>query len=234
MNLNESRFFNLNDEKNDVFFFKLNPSWWSRFYEYAWASKFINSDDISLDAASGISHPFKFYLLDRCKETHALDCDPRILKEEKIKEDIINDFGKEAVLKMEDKYFKTINYTKATLTKMPYEDKKFDKIYCLSVLEHLNDWQGKLSRLNQFPWLKKFKFDKFRQTLKEFRRVLKDNGLIILTFDYPTIDLNHFKKIVAELGLKFVDNVDFTIPQNAVYSKENKLFCFRAVLIKNN
>ncbi|MFA5886399.1 MAG: class I SAM-dependent methyltransferase [Patescibacteria group bacterium] len=227
-----SRFFLVDDEKNSDFFFPLHPTWWSRFYEYIWASKFIEKTDISLDAASGICHPFKFYLADHGQETHALDYDPRILEEGEIKKEIFEVFGATGLNKMTPEYFQKIVYQKASLTKMPYENKKFDKIYCLSVLEHLNDWPNKYPYFNDHPGFDKFIPRNIEHSLREFRRVLKDNGLIILTFDYPTINLYYFKRIIERLNLTFAAAVDFTLPPRALYSPDKQLYCFRAILKK--
>jgi len=68
--------------------------------------------------------------------------------------------------------------------------------------------------------------------LSEFRRVLKDDGLIVLTFDYPRINLDYLKMLVPEIGLAFHGPVDFDLPVNAVYSDVHQLHCFRTVLHK--
>lgn len=228
-----SRFFKTDDEKNTTFFFKLNDSWWSRFYEYTWASKFSFSDDVCLDAACGISHPFKFYLADNCKEVYALDIDDRILVKDEIIKDVINDFGYAESQKIKDKkYFESIKYVKSLLTDIPVHDKSFDKVYCLSVLEHINEWRGKLSFLNAIPWIKRIKPDSFFKTLKEFKRVLKDDGLIILTFDYPNIDLRNLEKLMSKCGLRFAAESDVNIPVDVLSSPDASLKCFRAVLKK--
>jgi len=228
-----SRFFINGDEKKQTFFFQLNPNWWSRVYEYPWAASFINQADICLDAACGISHPFKFYLVDHCQEVYALDIDRRILSAEAIRKDVINDFGEDEAEKINnDKYFNSLKYLKAPLTKIPCAAGKFDKIYCLSVLEHINDWQGRLAFLNMLPWSKKIKPDAFYKTLQEFKRVLKDDGLIILTFDFPNINLTKFFQLVKKCGLEFAGEYSFTLPPGAISNPSNDLYCFRAVLKK--
>lgn len=232
MNNFESRFFILSDEKKDVFFFNLHPSWWSRFYEYSWASKFANSEDVALDAASGIAHPFKFFLHDTCREVYAIDNDPRILSEESIRRDVRMIFGDKELMKLDEQYFTNIHYTRARLENMPYPDKMFDKIYCISVLEHLRDWFNTNNSLTKIPLLKRVVPRNLYYALVEFKRVLKDDGMIILTFDYPTINLEYFKNVVSDLGLHYVDGAQFSLPANALHSEERQLYCFRAVLKK--
>jgi len=214
--LYDSRFIIKTDPKKDCILYKLPRTWWSRSYEYAWASLFVKDYHVVLDSGCGISHPFKFYLSDQCKELYACDIDNRILSPEDILKDIENDFGKEVAKEFPEKYFNQINYIKADLKRLPFKSKKFDLIYCISVLEHLPYQDIKLS-------------------LEEFKRTLKDVGLIVLTFDYPSINLEDFRNIIAEVGLEFAGNVSFQLPKNAITSNiYSRLYCFRAVLRKHN
>ena len=195
MNKYASRFFRTDDLKRDNFIFDLPPHWWSRPYEYAWASKFAESDDIVLDAACGICHPLKFYLLDNCREVYACDIDKRILSPEEILKDIADDFGEETATYFPQKYLKNISYCQSSLTALPYEDKTFNKIYCISVLEHLDDIFNKYSKMIDMGVFNRLFSRDMYLSLKEFKRTLKDDGLIILTFDYPTVNLKYLKKL---------------------------------------
>lgn len=94
----ESRYIRQSDPKTDTLVFPLHPAWWSRPYEYEWARRFARPDDVVLDAACGISHPFKFWLAEHCREVHACDWDERILSEEAIRLDIVSDFGEQAAM----------------------------------------------------------------------------------------------------------------------------------------
>lgn len=232
MDLLTSRFFQIGDRQTDNFIFRLYPTWWSRPFEYAWAGKFAEAGDVALDAACGICHPLKFYLLDNCHEVHACDIDQRILSSEEILKEISEVFGVETANNLPRRYLNEIHYTKTSLTDLPYQDRTFDKIYCISVLEHLDDTLNKKPNIAKLKIIKSFFKRGIYVTLKEFKRTLKDDGLIIITLDYPTINLEYFKNTVAEIGLRFVGDVSFDVPQNAVYSEENKLYCFRAVLRK--
>ena len=60
------------------------------------------------------------------------------------------------------KYHKLINFRVASIFNLPYQNNYFDVVCCISVLEH---------------------FKEKRFALKELLRVLKPNGLLILTFD---------------------------------------------------
>lgn len=223
--------------------FDLPQEWWSRPYEYAWALPFAREGDTALDAACGVCHPFKFALLEKCREVHACDLDERILDPEAIKRDIENDFGRAALESFLQEQIGRLRFSLASVTALPYPDKMFDKIFCLSVLEHLEIDRRKfppawmkagLEKLGgTFPvfnsWLPR---DDMLSALKEFARVLKDEGRIILTFDYPSIDLEHFSAASRRSGLVFAGETDFNRPETAIYSSRFDLYCFRAVLKK--
>ena len=228
----QSRFFTEADFNKDTIVFKLLPSWWSRPYEYAWAGNFAERDDVVLDAACGIEHPFKFYLLDHCRKVYACDYDDSILSSKDILNAVKNTFGEEASRELPSKYLNNIHYSRAYLMSLPYKDKMFDKIYCISVLEHLKDYFNKYPLLTHMGFMKIFLKNDIYATLKEFERILKDDGLIIMTFDYPDINLSYLKKAIAELGLSFAGNISLDIPDNALHSKELNLNCFRAVIKK--
>ena len=57
-----------------------------------------------------------------------------------------------------------INYIKGDLTKQPFSDNSFDRIFCISTLEHLNK-------------------EEILSAAREFKRVLKKDGLLIVTVD---------------------------------------------------
>jgi SAM-dependent methyltransferase len=226
-----SRFFLKNDILLQKFVYDLPANWWSRPYEYAWAAGFARKEDICLDAASGICHPLKFYLADACNEVYACDTDQRILSPREILKEIEQEFGGDAANKLPQRYLDGIHYTRASITLLPYSGRKFDKVYCISVIEHLNDFFNRHSFIYTFERVAgKYLAHDVYLSLREFRRVLKDDGLIILTFDYPRINLGYFRNIVARLGLRFAGDVSLEIPVNALHSKEHNLYCFRAVL----
>ena len=60
---------------------------------------------------------------------------------------------------------KGVEVKHGNIAQLPYEDGVFDKVFCISALEHISN-------------------DGRQKALAEFRRVLKDDGMIILTIDY--------------------------------------------------
>jgi hypothetical protein len=63
---------------------------------------------------------------------------------------------------------------------------------------------------------------------------LKKNGLIILTFDYPGINLEYLNKIVNKAELKFAGPVDFKFPKDALYFEKKDLYFLKTILRPKN
>ena len=209
-----SRFFTYDDKKMTTIVFDLPPHWWSRPYEYAWAADFCNKTDIVLDAACGIQHPFKFYLTNYCKTVYAIDEDTRINDCDVMKNEIRLHFGDEAAKYfIDNELYKGVRLKQGDIRKLPYTNGKFDTVFCISVLEHLSD-------------------DNKWKAIKEFKRVLKNDGKLILTLDYPDTNIDTMEEIANKNGFKLAGAKDTTIPQNAI-NWYNQLYCFRMVLVKN-
>ncbi len=228
----ESRFIRKTDENLKIFVFPLPEAWWSRPHEYGWAMRFAEKTDIALDAACGLCHPLKFFLLDQCREVYACDHDERILSTCEIRRDISTAFGENIASRCPDRYLSDIRYSRASILSLPYPEGKFDKIYCMSTLEHLKDVFNRYRITSAFrKLLARIPVPKdIYSTLKEFKRVLGKNGFIVITFDYPIINLEYFQYVVSKLGLSFAGRADFQLPEDPLYSKELGLYCFRAVL----
>ena len=228
-----SRFFTVTDKKINNVVFDLPSHWWSRPYEYAWASQFVNPNDIVLDAACGISHPLKFFLLDKCRDVYACDNDPRILSPHEIRLDIARDFGEEATSSLSERYLTDIRYELASITKLPYASNTFDKIFCISVLEHLNDTYNRNPFMRKmFNLLPRCFSHEIQSALEEFYRVLKPGGTLILTFDYPDISLEYLNLAIPRSGLEYLGGKDWKRPTGALYSQQYNIYCYRTVLTK--
>ena len=212
-----SRFITFDDPQLKKVILELPKLWWSRPYEYAWASSFVNEDHVVLDAACGICHPFKFYLCNLCNKVYACDLDVRLVSNKEIVKDIINVFGQEGMnfpLEYLDKPLMSLQ----DISNTSYTDAMFDRIICISVLEHLQE-------------------ENLLKTLLEFKRILKKEGLLIVTLDYPYLDLELFNRILEKSGLLYADKVEIEMPGNVL--KTNLfpefpcgLYSFRALLKK--
>ena len=211
-----SRFFRTGDVHTDEMVYAFPSTWWSRRYEYAWAASFAGPDLTVLDAACGILHPFKFYLNKTCRETFACDRDPLILDKDAILNNIISEIGVEAITHegggVSHESFEGLKLACTDITKLPYEDERFDRVFCISVLEHMDAATMTAS-------------------LSEMCRTLKKDGLIVLTFDFPTIDVPQIILAVKTAGLAFAGELDARLPDDAIYSDLwGRLYCFRTLL----
>jgi ubiquinone/menaquinone biosynthesis C-methylase UbiE len=103
------------------------------------------------------------------------------------------------------------------MTRMPYATGMFDIVYCISVLEHVK------------PAVQV-------AALQEFARVMKDDGLIVMTVDYPTVNIDQLSIGIAQTGLRFAGKTDFSAPANAISSTYwgPELKCIRLILCKDN
>ncbi|MEK3876436.1 class I SAM-dependent methyltransferase [Paenibacillus sp. FSL H8-0122] len=209
-----SRFFVNTDARRDKLVYDLPEAWWSRPYEYEWCTHFISPHDVVLDAACGISHPLKFYLAEHSAEVYACDKDARILSHEAMMQNIAEDIGAAAARQVEAGPVNRLHLAQADLTSLPYEDESFDTVFCISVLEHLSVQEAVLA-------------------VREFHRTLNGEGLLVLTFDHPTVNLPRMNEILLQAGFQYWGETDFNLPADAVRTDQwGGLSCFRAVLKK--
>lgn len=207
--LGMSRFFRTSDPATATVLTPLPPTWWSRPYEYGWAQRFADADSTVLDAGCGVAHPFKFWLGTVCRRVVACDLDPRLIDLKALAHDLETDLGVEDGTAFLAGYGKGMEAIQHSLCDLPFDDGTFDRIFCLSVFEHL-------SRGEQ------------ESALHEFHRLIGPAGLIVLTLDYPTVRLAELQYLINNAGLEFAGPVDFTQPHEIL--KQNGLRCFRAVL----
>jgi SAM-dependent methyltransferase len=121
---------------------------WSRIYEYPYCyekiAEFAKSDVRILDAGCGVTF-FPFFLNQRFTIT-CVDQD-----------DYVSMF--KAINKKQNT---SVEFIRSSLNSLPFPDNSFDVLYCISVLEHT---------------------DNYNKILDEFKRVLKPGGLLVVTFD---------------------------------------------------
>lgn len=215
IDIGTSRFFQTSDISSDTCIYKIAPEWWSRIYEYPWATQFAEPDDVCLDAACGVGHHLKFYLAKNCNHVYCCDIDPIMENPDAIFNVIKDNWGIDVYNSVLENAPK-MDFKCSNISKLTYSDKMFDKIYCISVLEHLDQ-------------------DTMSNAFMEFNRILKDDGFMVLTFDHPSINLDNLNELISNAGLKFAYDVNFEIPSDALESSDYfGLKCFRALLTKNN
>lgn len=206
-----SRFVRADDPHTRHFVFPLPATWWSRGHEYAWAFQFAAQDHVVLDAACGIGHPLKFALAARCRAAFACDLDPRIDDPAAIVADIEADFGAAAARTLDPALLHRLGRARCSITATPYGARVFDRVFCISVLEHLPPADR-------------------AEALLEFARIVRDDGMVVLTMDHPLVELDEFVRMIAAAGLRFVGDVRLDVPQDALWSHAYRLRCFRALL----
>lgn len=209
-----SRFFVYDDARREQLVYELLESWWSRPYEYEWCTNFISPHDVVLDVSCGLSSPLKFYLAGHSAEVHACDTDARIVSWDAIMQEIADEIGNEAMEQAQSSRTPTLHLTRTDLTALPYGDESFDTIFCISVLEHLS-------------------LEDSVRAIQEFHRTLNGEGLLVLTFEYPAVNLQRMNDLLLQAGFQYWGETDFILPANAVCSEEwGGRSCFRAVLKK--
>lgn len=110
-----------------------------------------------------------------------------------------------------------INFYNDGMTKMTSEDNYFDRVFCISVLEHIDDITVK------------------QQGLKEMARILKPGGKLILTFDCGIkMPLNDIFQNIQFTGLVPSGTIDFhwTEKRFVNYGNGNSVDVFGIILEK--
>lgn len=209
-----SRCFRTGDPQRHTLLVPLPAAWWSRPYEYAWAALFAEPGDVVLDAGCGVEHPFKFFLAARGVLVHALDADPRLGVRPDLQAAVEESCGPGAwreVAAAADR----LRLQVGDIRRSGYAAESFDRVFCLSVLEHL----GEGERL---------------AALQEFHRVLRRGGLLLLTVDFPSASLAGLYRLMLQSGFEPAGDLDFSLPQGAVGRRPERfpddLYVFRFAL----
>ena len=154
---------------------------WSRRWEYPYVFSHLEAGLAGpariLDAGSGVTF-FPYFLTHHHPDWRVVACDYDVR-------------FREAFQRIPQESTPRVSFVPGDLRALPFEDGSFDAIYCISVLEHTNE----------YPLI-----------LNEFHRVLKPAGRLVLTFD---ISLDGF----LQLSLDQADN--FLGSLNAKFSNTN-------------
>ena len=173
-----------------------NQLWMGRAWEYPWA--ILNSDVSSntriLDVGSGYSL-FPLYLAQRSNHVDSIDTAE---KQMRVLCPALAD-----ILKVK------VNYFVDDATNLSAKDSTYDYVFCISVLEHLEEEVENGMPINRHT-------DKLdRKAIREFLRVIKPGGRVILTLDYASEDVSqrsfHFdyvKDLVEEFRANLLEPFD--------------------------
>jgi SAM-dependent methyltransferase len=164
---------------------------WSRQYEYPFVYSYIRdyrntmqTDGLKiLDAGSGVTF-FPHYLSSIFPEASVACCD-----------------RDPSFVELFSKINKTSNtsnvFYPSDIRHLPFHESAYDIIYCISVLEHTDD---------------------FEMIIKEFHRIVKQDGLLIVTFD---ISMDGRDDIPREKAVELIESLEkhFSAVQG-FYSKQ--------------
>ena len=173
--------------------YKIPNEWWSRKYEYPWASQFV-AGCISkvVDAGCGVTHCFKDWLANTARQVTWVDQDANLLKMPTTP---------------------NVHVIIGDIAKMPtIPDASIDVIFCISVLEHVTPIKHRAVILD------------------EFARIIKPDGLVIITVDVPTIPIDQYTLLIECSKLDFAGEVILKEPDNILIQPAGKLRVFCSVL----
>ncbi len=155
-----------------------------------------------LDSGSGRG-VFQFYLASKGIEVHANDISDLRSGSVKKFNNIFSKIGLKFDLnpykvhkKLNKKYGVDVNFEHCGTEKLPYPDDYFDRVFSISVIEHMPN-------------------EVIEKSIQEMERVLKPNGLFLLTFDYHPehsseetgfTEKTFYDKVVNKCSLKIVNN----------------------------
>lgn len=170
--------------------------WMSRAWEYPWAllNSQILSDTRILDVGSGYSL-FPLYLAQRSNRVDSVDTAEKQMR--------ILCPALAAILKLK------VNYFVDDAASISAKDNTYDYVFCISVLEHLEEEIQNGVPVNRHA-------DKLeRKAIREFLRVVKPGGRVILTLDYASEDVSqrsfHFdyvKDLIEEFRANLLEPFD--------------------------
>jgi SAM-dependent methyltransferase len=151
---------------------------WSRQYEYPFVyfhvRDYINNQQKSdlkiLDAGSGVTF-FPYYLCSNSPKIKVYCCDYDLTHGQ-----IFDNINKNLNLPN--------NFFPADIRRLPFGTSTFDIVYCISVLEHTDDYDI---------------------IIQEFKRILRPNGLFIVTFD---ISIDGIDDIPREKAVELIESLE--------------------------
>lgn len=181
------------NRQNKELYKKYSQSWvldplhqWSRQWEYPFIYQCIseyvdNSDTVNiLDAGAGFTF-FPHYIAETIPSTKitCVDSDKSL---------------KELYDEVSAKDNNAVEFVVSDLRRIDLEDKKYDVVYCVSVLEHTNDYENIVAELS---------------------RVSKDTSLLIVTFD---VALSGKSDIPIHKAMSLIDTINNYFPNSNIVS----------------
>jgi ubiquinone/menaquinone biosynthesis C-methylase UbiE len=171
-----------------------NQLWMQRCWEYPWAvlNSHLELDTHVLDVGSGWSL-FPLYLAQNCNHVDSIDTDEQQM------EVICPSLSD--ILKVK------VNYHVDDVLNLSADDDTYDYVYCISVLEHLEE------EIENGIIINKHTQKLERTAIRELIRVVKPGGKVIITLDYGNPDtsprsfyFDYVKNLIGEFGEYFYES----------------------------
>ncbi len=169
----------------------------TREWEYPWA---ILSADLKpgmrlLDAGCG-SSPLLIYLARRGFQCWGID--PDIPQHRGVGRTLLRLAGVNlgfGYYDLSKKFRLPIAYERQGIQQMKFEDGFFDRVFCISVIEHIprSEWQI---------------------CVQQLLRVLSPGGKLLLTMDMGREDTHRYEDIIRYSGAQFQGSIDHSIPRS--------------------
>jgi SAM-dependent methyltransferase len=182
---------------------RLGFDWWSRKWEYPWS--LLNADMQAglrvLDIGSGGS-PLSVYLGRMGYECYAAD--PCLDKGKSVESwrgrflnllGIVTAWGLPAGFDKTIKRSVPVSYYSDSIQELSFPDSFFDRVFCISVMEHIPETEWSFS-------------------MNQLARVVKHGGKLILTFDMstPYADARAYERLITACPLNLVGSVEYEVP----------------------
>ena len=179
---------------------RLGYDHWSRLWEYPWAalSADLKKGMRVLDIGSGGS-AFPHLLAAQGCDTHSAD--PSLNQGTSTmgrKKRLVVSLGIATAWGLPPKARNSgfpVAYSPDSVQDLTYPDRYFDRVFCLSVMEHIPEME-------------------WPQCMRQMCRVLAEGGRLILTLDMgtPNADARQYEKLFTETSLRLVGNADYPVP----------------------
>ena len=180
---------------------RLGYDHWSRLWEYPWAalSADLKKGMRVLDVGSGGS-VFPHFLAAQGCEVHSadpsLDEGTRLTigKKKRLGLSLGIATGWGLPPKVRNSAF-AVAYVPDSVQDLTYPDRYFDRVFCLSVMEHIPE--------TEWP-----------QCMRQMTRVLRGGGRLVMTLDMgtPNADARQYEKLFTEASLTLVGSIDYPVP----------------------
>lgn len=167
---------------------------WSRRWEYPWAvlNAELEPGMRVLDGGCGNS-PLLPYFARRGFICYGVDI-WRDLRGISWKARLLQGLGARYICDFPQQRLPTIQYRKESLEDLSFQDAFIDRVFCISVMEHIPA-------------------EAQPRAMREMARVLKPGGLLVMTMDLPRDDPHAVDGIVRASGLRLIGELDYTVPR---------------------